>query len=219
MWVLSTYKRPVLAQRFLDSMHHAGPGRVMIDGGDPYPELRLPPGWRCNYYSDNIGYLGRCNQAFFEEPNQPWYGLTNDDIIAPDQAFWAERLIAAAGPVGFSSCSDGGWKVNEDFPCGLQVFGGDLVRAMGFWAVPGTRHCYADDAWLDLAKRFPGLWTPVLDIVIQHLHCDNGGMVRDETNHRAYGFTHQDYCAWGAVKESGEWSRALDRVAAARRAL
>jgi hypothetical protein len=216
MWILSTFKRQPLAQRFLDSLQGAAPGRVLVDGGDPYDGLQLPPGWTYDYYPDNIGYLPRCNQVFFENPNEPWYGIGGDDIVVPPQPGWDKRLIDAAGPLGFSNCSDSGYKDHEPFPTGVHIFGGDLVRAMGFIAVPGCRHTYADDAWMNLFAAFPGLRVTCNDIRIEHLHVNRGLAVNDEAHQKAYAFVRQDYEAWGTIRATGEWDRAMERVRIAR---
>lgn len=222
MWVLPTYGRPDLCQRFLDSVikHPGGPGHIIVDGDpDPaYTTLTLPPGWTIEFKDQNASFLFRLQGYFEEHPDEPWYGLLNDDFIIESDN-WTERLVEAAGQLGMSNSNDD-WRASTDHTygatriCGALVFGGALVRTLGWWCVPGTKHCYTDDAWEEVGRRL-GNWTTCMDIMVRHRHVNLGpekGMAQDKTNILAVNRIDQDYSVWSKFQLKGEFDRAVMRV-------
>src|SRR5580700_580798 len=179
MWVLPTLGRPAICQRALDSIIAVGcttAGMVVVDGdSDPrYRELKLPEGWARLENSHNRGLLDTLNWAFRTYPDEPWYGLLNDDFVIRTPG-WDERLVAAAGPLGFASSNDL-WQAGQPAPgrvggrmCGALAFGGDMLRALGWWTPPGLFHCFADDAWEEIATRL-GNRRYLRDVIIEHWH-------------------------------------------------
>lgn len=220
MWVLPTTGRPAAAQAFLDSVAALGfaapptPGLVVVDGDrDPaYRALRLPPGWRIEFREESAGFLACLNRAFAERPAEPWYGLLNDDFIVRTGG-WDHALIAAAGPLGFASCNDG-WQADPRNPrkrmFGATMFGGDLLRALGWWSPPGMGHCYADDAWQAIAGAL-GNWTPCLDVMVEHRHVWTGKSEKDATHEKAYSHLEADALLWERFKRQ-DLGAAVERV-------
>jgi hypothetical protein len=219
MWVLPTLGRPVICQRALSSIIQVGcstPGIVVIDGDlDPrYRELNLPSGWTLHANPHNRGYLDTFNWAFRTYPDEPWYGLLNDDFMVRTPG-WDERLVAAAGALGFSSSNDL-WQSGQPAPgkpggrmCGALVFGGDMLRALGWWAPPGLFHCYADDAWELILDRL-GNRKYLRDVIVEHWQEE-----ADETHQHAYGKLEADRLVWERFKRE-HMSAAIGRVARVR---
>lgn len=199
MWVLPTYGRPGRCQETLDSIAVGQPteGVVIVDGDpDPaYQALRLPAGWNLFSLSSNLGVCGVLNWLTRQRPHEPWYGFISDDSIVrtPD---WSAPLVRAAGPAGFASSADG-WQ-GERRMHGAVVFGGELLRTIGWWAPPGLRHSFVDDAWEALAKGL-GNWTRVPSVMVEHRHAWNGKAERDATYDRAYASIGEDERAWHAL--------------------
>jgi hypothetical protein len=219
MWVLPTLGRPAICQNALNSIIEVGcstPGIVVIDGDpDPrYRDLTLPSGWRQLANPHNRGYLDTFNGAFQSYPDEPWYGLLNDDFLVRTPG-WDERLVAAAGALGFSSSNDL-WQSGQPAPgkpsgrmCGALVFGGDMLRALGWWAPPGLFHCYADDAWELILARL-GNRIYLRDVIVEHRQDE-----RDDTNRHAYSKLEADRLVWERF-EREHMPAAIERVAQAR---
>lgn len=220
MWVLPTIGRPASCQAFLDSVaalgfgHKPTPGLVIVDG-DPdeaYRALRLPLGWTIEFREENAGFLACLNRAFAEHPGEPWYGLLNDDFIVRTGG-WDHKLVAAAGNFGFANSNDG-WQADgahsKKRMCGAIVFGGDMLRALGWWSPPGMAHCYADDAWEAIGSTI-GNWKTCLDVMVEHRHAWTGKSEPDATHEKAYSYFDADAEVWKAFQQ-GELGAAINRL-------
>jgi hypothetical protein len=65
------------------------------------------------------------------------------------------------------------------------VFGGELLRALGWWAPPGLRHAYIDDAWETIARALDN-WRHVPQVLVEHMHPGVGKAPDDATYADAY---------------------------------
>jgi len=180
MWVLPTFGRPARCQQALCSITSAGvssPGLVVIDGNpDPaYANLPLPPDWRAIYLPANLGVCGVFNHVLQTWKNEPWYGFISDDSIVRTRGF-DKPLVAAAGRAGFANSADG-WQAHQRMH-GAVVFGGDLLRALGWWAPPGLIHCFVDDAWEHIGRAL-GNWVHLPQVMVEHLHPANAKATSD----------------------------------------
>jgi hypothetical protein len=187
MWVLPTFGRPARCQEALCSITSASvssPGLVVIDGDpDPaYSNLLLPPDWRAIYLPFNLGVCGVFNHVLQTWKGERWYGFISDDSIVRTRAF-DKPLVTAAGGAGFANSADG-WQAHQRMH-GAVVFGGDLLRALGWWAPPGLIHCFVDDAWEHIGRAL-GNWVHLPQVMVEHLHAANAKAVSDTTYHKAY---------------------------------
>lgn len=181
MWALITRGRPARAQLCLDSYDRTGQremGVVVADGtkeeGKGYIGTRLPPNWIFSHTGAHCE-LGEClNRAFNHRPIDPWYGFLTDGCVAVTPG-WEAALIEAAGSWGIAYLNDQ-WKagpIEEGHlaPVGRMagplVFGGELLRALGWWAPPGFVHLYIDDVWEMLARGL-GNWRYLSDFHFRH---------------------------------------------------
>src|SRR5581483_5622720 len=193
MWVLPTYGRPERCQAALDSIAACGGssrGIVVIDGdsSEGYWQLRLPENWHSELLPTNVGVCEALNTIFRAYPNEPWYGFISDDSIVRTRGFEAP-LVTAAGRTGFANSADG-WQAHKRMH-GAVVFGGDLLRALGWWAPPGLRHSFVDDAWEFLGHAL-GNWARVPQVLIEHHHFGNNKAERDATYDAAYASAKED---------------------------
>lgn len=218
MWVLPTFGRPRRCQETLDSiiaMGAATPGLVIVDGDtDPaYRTLRLPQNWRLEIGLLNVGFCTRLNDALAKCPGEAWYGWLADDFIVATRE-WDLRLIAAAGRRNFAYPADG-W-MNHPLT-GAFVAGGDLLRALGWWAPPGLWHMYADNAWQRIAAALGNLvYRP--DVVIEHRHHLAGKAMDDATYRHARGRCARDHDVFQRFSAT-ELPVAIDRARALWRAV
>jgi hypothetical protein len=183
MWVVPTYGRPDRCQDLLDSITAVGcatPGLVVVDGdgSEAYRSLRLPNGWQIERLLDKRrGLLATLNHVFETHRDEPWYGFLNDDFIVHTPG-WDRTLIAAAGSRGMANSNDG-WQGNKRM-CGALVFGGELLRALGWWAPPGLWHCFADDIWEAIGREVNN-WKYCGNVLVEHRHHLNGRAANDAT--------------------------------------
>lgn len=138
-------------------------GVVFVNGESHKEEyirsLRLPFGWQIIYYHKNLGCIGALNYVFEMYPNEPWYGFIGDDeFLSPDSPQdWDMRLIKSAGDWHIAHAFED-W--NKGKRCqGFPVWGGKLLRAVGYWALPTCWHNFGLDSmheWLNGPPAFGG---------------------------------------------------------------
>lgn len=168
MWVMPSLSRPKQAAAVLGRIKkvgHSSPGIVFVNGETHAREYlvelagNIPYGWKIIVNPENIGCIGALNWLLKEYLNEPWYGFIGDDEMLAEDApsDWDQRLIAAAGDWKIAH----GWENwNMGRRCqGYPVFGGKLVRAVGYLGLPTTRHNFGFDShweWLNGAPAFGG---------------------------------------------------------------
>lgn len=177
MWIYPTRGRPAACEALLASMVAHGmqaPGLLMLSANDPhraeYEALTLPASWeRCIVQMDGVDTAEKMRLAFGCRPNEPWYGWIADDNTIRTDGF-ERRLVAAAGSWGMASANDL-WQSNADpdkSRChGATVFGGALLRALGWIVPPGFEHAYIDDVWEKVGRDL-GVWRILMDVVTPH---------------------------------------------------
>lgn len=189
MWFLPTFNRPQSLATVIEACRATGmstPCIVLVQGTQmlaEYQALELPENWQLHVLPENIGLLPALNYAFKTWPNEPWYGQLVDDNLPRTQG-WDARLVEAAGERRFVTCKDL-WQAPPRAG-GAVVFGGDILRALGFWALPGLWHCYCDDFWETMGRE-TGLWSIVEDVVVETIHPWKDGKPGDATLMAAYG--------------------------------
>ena len=134
------------------------------------------------------------NDVYGKFPDCLWYGFIADDVV-PETPGWDRRLIEVAG------------RNRMAVPAGAQhpgitphfVLGGDLVRSVGWLALPGLDRIYIDTVWADIA-RAAGALQNVPDVILAHHHFSNHKALYDKTyrkHHKAE--DRAVYDAWRAT--------------------
>lgn len=175
MWVLPTYSRPEQCAEVLKRIRNSGctsMGMLFVNGSEEYAkgylkivreDLRsereiLPENWGVWCVSGNYGCLGALNKVFEKFPDEPWYGfIADDEMLIEAPRDWDRRLIDSAGRWGIAHGTEdwNGGKRCQGYP----VWGGELVRAVGYWALPGCWHNFGLDSmweWLFGRPQFGG---------------------------------------------------------------
>lgn len=125
-------------------------------------------------------------------PDEDFYGWIADDMRPRTQG-WDTQLEAAAGRWGLATCRDNLFDHSPHFRktllCGAMCWGGDLVRGIGFWALPGVNQGAIDDLWSQIMRDGLGTGlTFMKDVLVEHLHWRNGSRLQDATdNHKRDG--------------------------------
>lgn len=181
MWFLPTKGRADCLQRLLDKIIEIGnstPGLVIVNGEDPsYSDIRLPKLWQMHVLPENLGLCGAMNWAFDNYPREPWYGLITDDELVHTPE-WDETLVKAAGNWNISHGNEG-WQ-SENRMHSSNVFGGDLIRTVGYWAPAGLWHWFIDNVWENIATDCD-LRRYCREVRTEHKHYLAGKSLKDET--------------------------------------
>jgi hypothetical protein len=210
MWILPTYHRPRQVQITLDSIEKAGtqtPGLVFIDGSKGYGDLRLPNGWKVMRGEVNRGVCGVLNHCFSLYPDLAWYGFISDDSVVRTP-LWDQKLLQFMDGYSIIHSNDG-WRSDERIH-GAVIFGGELLRALGWWVPPGLNHCFCDDVWEAIAEK-KNLRKYVPDVMVEHLHIANGKSFVDRSYLKAYESFDADKAAFLKWKET-DFAKAVERI-------
>lgn len=183
MWILPTYNRPEQCAAVLSQIEKVGcstPGIVIVNGYDgigKYSRIKMPPHWKIFFSPVNLGVCGAMQLHFLNHPFEPFYGLICDDeyVYTPG---WDTTLIKAAGRFGIAHGNDG-WQ-SETRLHTYATWGGDLLRTVGWWALPNLWHWYFDDIWEGFARDC-GLKRFCRDVQTEHKHYLAGKAIRDKT--------------------------------------
>lgn len=183
VWVLPTFRRPDKCAEVLKCIITVGcstPGIVIVNGVDDineYRKIKLPKDWQMVVLPQNIGVCGAMNWVFNKYPNEPFYGLVCDDeyIYSTD---WDKALVAAAGSKYIAHANDG-WQSGKRIHL-YATWGGDLIREVGYWAIPGLWHWFFDNQWENLVSGLPAV-NFCQDIKGAHKHYLAGKTEKDYT--------------------------------------
>ncbi len=172
MWIVPSRSRPHNVARLLRAFEDTGavtPVLLGLDSDDPmlgaYPPIESTIGVRRPL---SVIY----NEAFEKYPDLDWYGIFADDVV-PETSGWDIALIEAAGNDGMAWGDDG---INGPDHATHFVLGGDLVREIGWLALPGLDRIYIDTVWNDITR---GVARYLPDVKITHHHFSNGKVPMD----------------------------------------
>ena len=189
LWCLMTAGRPTWRD-VVESCQTAGMtqrGLLMFDGHDPGP-VDLPDNWSMVVGEQRRGIGPMMAQVYADYPDAAFYGWLADDTY-PRTSGWDVELSEAAGPWKLSYADDGGYIARSDLVQGTNLssglcWGGDLVRTVGWWALPGLEAAWVDWIWVQLiAPLGLGAYTPT--VTVEHLHFSVGGREVDEHDLRS----------------------------------
>jgi hypothetical protein len=173
MFILPSRGRPHNMQRLIDAcIDHdtTAPIHYYLDDDDPtldgYRALKYPETWFEHVGPRKIepesAVWHACEQHFKEFPEEPYYGVINDDII-PRTDRWDAELIKTAGDDFIAYGDD---LLQGARMCTFPVVGGGLVRKVGWFCYPGLN---IDTGWHIVGSYFGWLrYRP--DVILEHMH-------------------------------------------------
>ena len=109
----------------------------------------------------------------------PFLASLGDDHV-PRTPGWDAALVRAIremGGTGFAYPHDG---IREDIPEAV-VMSSDIVRALGWMALPDCQHYYIDNAWADLGRQ-AGCIRLLRAVAVDHVHPSAGLAPADGLN-------------------------------------
>lgn len=220
MWLLPTRGRPQLCQDALNACKKANMTSQMIvmvdDRVDDYPDLMVPK---------NVSILRKpfdmadCMRYVFDHfPNEKFYGWLSDDHIPVTNGFDV-KLEKNAGDWFLADCRDDyigtvAHQITHTLS-GAFCWGGDLVRAVGWWALPEVRQAGVDDAWVEICVRRLSLRKYDDQIYVEHHNYRTGKREKDETDsHERDGenYIHHDFEIYRRWKQKQNDVDAADRI-------
>lgn len=177
---------------------------VRIDEDDPqraayeaiaYPEhFELVIGKR----PDGGGSAALIRDFYETHPDLDWYGLLADDVT-PLGFQWDKKLVEAAGKSRMAYGPDG---ICNKSCATHPVIGGDLVREIGWLALPGVRHYFIDVALFQTVQS-AGLITYVPDAAIRH---------DTQAQHTRSGWALEDRLAFNHFQRGGPMKALIERL-------
>lgn len=158
------------------------PGLVYVDETvDEYRDLRLPKNWSIHYEEQWGSLQASLQWTLREYPDATQYGWLADDTY-PRTTGWDKLLEQAAGEWCLSYANDLWFadgditryelEIGDNLSSGL-CWGGELVRTVGWWALPGVRQAGIDTAWTSIVGPL-GLNRYEHDIVVEHKNYKTG---------------------------------------------
>ncbi len=193
IWLLSTRRRPEACQQVLNACYETGmtsPGVVYVDEDDgSYDKLSLPDNWTVHREPEWLSLQGSMQWAYRTYPQASQYGWLADDTF-PRTPGWDRLIEQATGGWNLAYCRDLWFsetpgeadqlEAGNNLSSGL-CFGGDLVRAVGWWALPGVIQAGVDTAWCDIVRPL-GLHRYLPDVTVEHANWRTQKRVYDETD-------------------------------------
>jgi hypothetical protein len=177
------------------------PGLLIIDDDDykNYRGIELPKGWE-KVSIPRVFLSHKLNAGVARKPNEPWYGILNDDHV-PITADWDLKLVEACKPMTWP-------QDNYRGRISTLVIDGDLVRTLGWISPPELNHFYIDDVHELLAECLG--CKRLEEVTVSHEHVNAGRMAKDKTWHERPS-PHEDrkaYAKWCREK----WPEVRERI-------
>ncbi len=172
---------------------------LLLDDDDPslpeYLAIGLPRLW-IREVGPRLPLSAIYNKAYERVPYAAWWGFLADDVV-PETPEWDFKLVEAAGSDGMAVPAGG----HDPEGAPHFVLGGDLVREMGWLALPGLDRLYIDTVWQDIAEK-RGVLRRLPDVVLRHHHFSNGLALRDATYQKHH--KPQDRALYAAFRQQEE---------------
>lgn len=167
----------------------SSPGVVFVDydeTADQYRKLRLPKNWTIQYGTEWGSLQASMQWCFRNYPAATQYGWLADDTY-PRTEGWDRLLEHEASDWCVSYARDlwlseqdsslSSLEFGDDLSSGL-CWGGELVRTVGWWALPGVVQGGIDTAWCAIIGAL-GLGRYRHDIIVEHKNYRTGKRERD----------------------------------------
>jgi hypothetical protein len=159
---------------------------LIVDRDDPeldvYEGLPLLPNTGLRVLTDRLGYTGSLNLVAAEEWNDHTIlGAFGDDVLFRTYG-WDHMVEEALSTPGIAYGND---LVHAKGHPTAIFMSSVIAKALGYVAIPHSRHLWVDDAWKDLGQRTDTL-RYVPEAIFEHMHPVVGKADMDQTYHEVY---------------------------------
>ena len=201
-------------------------GVVYVDAGERY-DLVLPANWVIHHARSWGGIAAGMRWCLKRYPKATRYGWLADDTF-PRTFGWDKLLERAAGSWYYAQARDMWFSENpphrydrQDWPeylrTGAQLsaglcWGAALIRAVGWWALPGCAQGGIDAAWSQIIAPL-GLCRYLPDVVVEHKTWHLNKRPKDLTDNGKH--IDQDVWRYRAWENSPSYHRVMRRLEAA----
>lgn len=176
----------------------------LIDSDDPTKDS----------YPDNSLVLdppGRCLSEILNRHITAWVPLYNIiGFVGDDNRFkkygWEYDLLASYGGIMYGNDGVQGEKL-----CTTWFVNTDIIKALGWFALPECNHFFTDNAWMEIG-RATGELTYLPNFDIEHLHYSFGKSQKDETYERSERVGSGDDIRFANWRNSPRFQEAVDKV-------
>lgn len=165
------------------------PAVLYIDGDcGEYDNIIVPSNFTVYRRRERAGLSNAMRWYVKNYPDEKYYGLLSDDNF-PITSGWDKGLSYAAGAWCMSYANDLHLshisRALAHLTTGMDMtsamcWGGDLIRACGWWALPGTRQGGTDVAWCQGIIAPMGLARYCHHILVEHRNHKTGKRERDQ---------------------------------------
>jgi len=176
MWILPSRGRSKNILRLIDAYEKTGsttPVWLRLDDDDTNPEYHHE-NWTVQT-GPRLPLSEIYAEAYRKFPDSDWYGFIADDVV-PITQNWDIKLIETAGHDGMAVPAGG----DTTGGCPHFVLGGDLVRSIGWLALPGLSRLYIDTCWGVISAQ-RGVLRHVPEVILEHRHFSNKLALFDAT--------------------------------------
>lgn len=191
MWLMTSKGRAKAAERVMEACWATGMRQkaiLYVDGPMAgYESIKLPDNWSTMNGTGNLA--GSYNQMVREFPDR-CYGWMADDNI-PVTPYWSYIVEEVCGAWHLVHCRDE-WvsEMNEQNRKLLYqtsnlgggiCWGGDLIRTVGYWAMPGVVQAGIDWMWTAMVGGTPiGIY--LHNVTVRHDNYRTGKRQKDKTD-------------------------------------
>lgn len=226
MWLLTTRNRPELAAECLAGCMDNGMtsrGVLYIDGDEHglYDDFVLPANWT-RHLAVHGGLSRALDWCLAAYPDEASYGWLADDMC-PMTPGWDKTLELAAGTCFMSQARDdwvyGNWpdavRAGSE-PSAGQCWGGNVLRAAGWWALPGSVQAGTDVAWAQMITSLDRMRF-CDEVTVEHRHWRTGKRKRDKLDtdmhdDNGHAHTERDLALLRAFLQSRDFWRTQRRI-------
>lgn len=210
MWIVASRERPHLLSRFLRAFHDTGAeSRLMVVVDETDPQIDAYKALGCPlmvYPGETVGCAKKYQYAYERRPHEPFYGILVDDC-EPKTKGWDRALINAAGPHWIAYPND---ELRMPGYGALCCIGSNLVKCVGFLALPVIEHYGIDNFWWHLGKRTGRqVYLPGVTVAL------TGNMPGEPWDHvkaKQKSRQHEDTANWEAYKAGPDFAALVDRL-------
>lgn len=143
----------------------------------PKPFGERPTFWYAVESEERAGLVGTLNRVATREARfYDYLGFMGDDHL-PKTDSWDSHIVDTLEDLGTGIVYGNDLLQGERLPTAVFLTS-DIVRALGYMAIPACRHMYVDNGWrlwgesIDRLRYLP-------DVVIEHLHYTTGKSSQD----------------------------------------
>jgi hypothetical protein len=175
-----------------ETMYGAGSLLFIFDDDDTMLEAQQKAaddnGWPYEV-QENLITVPKINLAASRHLDAPFLMFLGDDHI-PRTDGWDDEILASFSDLGGTGYVYPWGLGRTDTPevCAIST---DIVKALGWFGLPGINHFYVDNVWADIGNG-AGCLVFRRDVILEHMHWTFGKGPLDHINHRAIVLTGQD---------------------------